>query len=222
MLQNRNLWLTYCWAITESKQVISGHNVEGQESMTYPLLRHHRKQTDDQWTECCKTGIHDLPPIEAQKANRLSVDRMLKDMNPWLTPCWGISESKLVISGHNVAGHESMTYPLLRHHRKQTGDQWTECCRTGIHNLPTVKASQKANRWSVYLIVNPKQLLCIVEVSSLFTLCVWQPSFTTKFAYHDIISIWNRLGITPVPWCMFITAGIKHLDNHLVSAHILE
>ena len=64
--------------------------------MTYLLLRHHKKQTGDQWTD--------------------------------------------------VAGQDSMTYLLLRHHKKQTGDQWTEYFRTGIHDLQTVKASQKANR----------------------------------------------------------------------------
>jgi hypothetical protein len=60
-----------------------------------------------------------------------------------------------VINGENVAGQESMTYWLLRHWRKQTDDQWTECCRTGIHDLPTVNALEKANRWSAYLMVNP-------------------------------------------------------------------
>ena len=54
--------------------------------------------------------------------------------------------TRLPISGQNIAGQESMTYPLLRHHKKQTGDRWTECCRTRIHNLPAVEASQKANR----------------------------------------------------------------------------
>ena len=28
----------------------------------------------------------------------------------------------------------------------KTSNQWTECCRTGIHDLQPVKASQKANR----------------------------------------------------------------------------
>ena len=76
--------------------------------------------------------------------------------------------------------------------------------------------------WSAYLMVNPNQSLCIVDVSSLFALCEQQRSFTTKCGYHDIMSIWNSLGITPVIWCMFITAGVKALDNRLVSAHILE
>jgi hypothetical protein len=173
MLQDRNPWLTCCWGITESKQDISGQNVAGQESMTYRLSKHHRKQTGDQWTEYCRTGIHDLHPVGgSQKANRWSVDRMLQDRNPWLTRCWGIRESKQVISGQNcrnpwltscqgiteskqvskgqnVAGQESITYPLSKHHRQQTGDKQTEFCRTGIHDLPPVRASHKAYRWLV-------------------------------------------------------------------------
>ena len=52
---------------------------------------------------------------------------------------------KPVISGQNVRGQESVTYPLSRHRRKQTRDQWTECPRTGISDLPTVKASEDGN-----------------------------------------------------------------------------
>ena len=36
------------------------------------------------------------------------------------------------------------------------------------------------------------------------------------------MSTWNCLGITPVSWCMFVIAGVKVLDSHLVSAQILE
>ena len=150
MLQDRNPWLTVCQSITENKQEISGQNIAGQESMTYHLSKHHRKQTGDQWTECCRTGIHHLPSVKAsQKANRRSVDRMLQDRNPWPTSCWSITESKQDISGQNVAGQESITYSLLRHHRKKTGGEWTECLMTGIHDLPSVKPSHKTNRWSV-------------------------------------------------------------------------
>jgi hypothetical protein len=48
-----------------------------------------------------------------------------------------------VISRQNVTGQESTTYILSRHQRKKRGDQWTECHRTGIDNLHTVKASEK-------------------------------------------------------------------------------
>ena len=47
-----------------------------------------------------------------------------------------------MISGQNVRGQESMTYSLSRHRRKQTRDQWTECPRTGINDLRSVKASE--------------------------------------------------------------------------------
>ena len=93
MSQDRNQQLTFCQGIRERKQVISGHNVTGQESTTYSLS--------------------------------------------------GIRERKQVISGQNVTGQESTTYSLSRDQRKETGDQWTECHRTGINNLQTVKGSEK-------------------------------------------------------------------------------
>ena len=62
--------------------MISGQNVRGQESMTYSLSRHRRKQTQDQWTECPRTGINDIRPVEAsEEANPQSVDRMSEDRN---------------------------------------------------------------------------------------------------------------------------------------------
>src|ERR1700691_1279053 len=121
MSQDRNQQLTACQGIRERKQVISGQNVTGQESTTYILSRHQRKKTGDQWTECHRTGINNLPAVKA-------------------------SERKEVISGQNVTGHESTTYTLSRHQRKKTGDQWTECHRTGINNLHPVKTSEKENR----------------------------------------------------------------------------
>ena len=54
-------------ALGGSKPVISGQNVRGQESMTYCLSRHRRKQTRDQWTECPRTGINDLRAVEASE-----------------------------------------------------------------------------------------------------------------------------------------------------------
>ena len=114
--------------------------------MTYILSRHRRKQTRDQWTECRRTGIDDLHPVEAsEEANTGSVDRMSQDRNQLLTSCRGIGGSKHAISGQNVAGQESMTYILSRHRRKQTRDQWTECRRTGIDDLQSVEASNEAN-----------------------------------------------------------------------------
>src|ERR1700685_3356537 len=68
---------------------------------------------------------------------------MSQDRNQQLTSCQGIRERKQVISGQNVTGQESTTYSLSRHQRKKTGDQWTECHRTGINNLHPVKASEK-------------------------------------------------------------------------------
>ena len=47
--------------------MISGQNVTGQESMTYDLSRHRKNQTRDQWTECQRTGINDLRPVEASE-----------------------------------------------------------------------------------------------------------------------------------------------------------
>ena len=47
--------------------MISGQNVRGQESMTYVLSKHRRKQTRDQWTECPRTGINDLRTVEASE-----------------------------------------------------------------------------------------------------------------------------------------------------------
>jgi len=58
--------------------------------------------------------------------------------------------TRILMSAENIMGQESTTdQPLSRHQRKKTGDQWTECHRTGINNLPTappVKASEKENR----------------------------------------------------------------------------
>src|ERR1700729_3131070 len=121
MAEDRDQQLTSCQGIRERKQVISGQNVTGQKSTTYSLSRHQRKKTGDQWTECYKTGIKNLPAVKA-------------------------SERKEVISGQNVTGQESTTYSLSRHQRKKTGDHWTECHGTGINNLHTVKASEKENR----------------------------------------------------------------------------
>jgi hypothetical protein len=110
--------------------------------MTYSLASHRRKQTRDQWTECPKTGINDLHPVEApEKANSRSVDRTSQDRNQQLTRCRGAGESKLAISGQNVPGQQSMTYKLSRCRRKQTRDQWTECPRTGINDLLAVEAN---------------------------------------------------------------------------------
>ena len=89
--------------------------------MNYNLSKHQTKQTRDQWRECPRTGINDLPP------------------------CRGIGGSKPMISGQNARGQESMTYLLSRHQRKQILDQWTECPRTGINDLRPVKASEEAN-----------------------------------------------------------------------------
>ena len=62
------------------KRVISGQKVVRQESMTYGLSRHRRKQTRDQWTECHRTGIDDLLPVEAsEEASTQSADRMSQD-----------------------------------------------------------------------------------------------------------------------------------------------
>ena len=47
--------------------MISGQNVRGQESMTYELSRHRRKQTRDQLTEFPRTGINDLRAVEASE-----------------------------------------------------------------------------------------------------------------------------------------------------------
>src|ERR1700691_3696424 len=147
MSQDRNQQLTRCQGIRERKQVISGQNVTGQESTTYNLSRHQRKKTGDQWTECHWTGINNLQPVKAsEKENRGSVDRMSQDRNQQLTTCQGIRERKQGISGQNVTGQESTTYSLSRHKRKKTGDQWTECHRTGINNLQPVKGSEKENR----------------------------------------------------------------------------
>src|ERR1700689_3307607 len=68
---------------------------------------------------------------------------MSQDRNQQLTSCQGIRERKQVISGQNVTGQESTTYTLSRHQRKKTGDQWTECHRTGINNLHPVTPSEK-------------------------------------------------------------------------------
>ena len=57
--------------------MISGQNVAELGSMTYSLSRHWRKLTPDQWTECPRTGIDDLQPVE--EANTRSVSRMLQD-----------------------------------------------------------------------------------------------------------------------------------------------
>jgi hypothetical protein len=127
---------------SEKEGVISGQNV--QESITYSLLRYQRKERGDQWTECHRTGIKNLLPVKAsEKEKGSSVDIMSQDRNQQLTYCQGIRERKGVISGQNVAGQESTTYKLSRHQRKKRGDQWTECCRTGINNLQTVKSSEK-------------------------------------------------------------------------------
>src|ERR1700677_4090517 len=147
MSQDRNQQLTYCQGIRERKVVISGQNVTGQESTTYILSRHQGKKSGDQWTECHRTGINNLPAVKAlEKEKWQSVDRMSQDRNQQLTSCQGIRERKGVISGQNVTGQGSTTYSLSRHQRKKTGDQWTECHRTGINNLPAVKVSEKENR----------------------------------------------------------------------------
>ena len=141
----QDLWLTNCQGITE---VISGQNVPGQESKTYQLsIQKANSQSVDRLLQGKNPWLTDCWSITESK--QVMRDRLLQDRKPWLTDCQGITESKQVISGQIVAGQESMTYFLLRHHKKQTVDQWTECCRTGIYDLPTVKASQKANRWSV-------------------------------------------------------------------------
>src|ERR1700677_1979625 len=68
---------------------------------------------------------------------------MSEDRNQQLTSCQGIRERKVVISGQNVTGQESTTYSLSRHQRKKTSDQWTECHRTGINNIHTVKVRER-------------------------------------------------------------------------------
>ena len=74
--------MTYSLSSHGRKQVISGQNVARQESMTYGLSRHQRKQTRDQWTECRRTGINYLHPVKAsEEANTQSVDRMSQDMD---------------------------------------------------------------------------------------------------------------------------------------------
>src|ERR1700729_2902719 len=60
---------------------------------------------------------------------------MAEDRDQQLTSCQGIRERKQVISGQNVTGQKSTTYSLSSYQRKKTGDQWTECHRTGINNL---------------------------------------------------------------------------------------
>src|ERR1700683_5341871 len=98
MSQDRNQQLTYCQGIRERKPVISGQNIRGQESTTYILSMHQRKKTGDQWTECHTTGINSLHAVKAsEKENRLSVDRMSQDRNPWLTPYQCPNLNQLVI-----------------------------------------------------------------------------------------------------------------------------
>src|SRR5882757_8785982 len=125
MSQDRNQRLTCCRSIEASKPPISGQNVPGQESTTYVLSKHRSKQTRDQWTECPRTGINDLRPVEASKqTNPRSVDRMSQDRNQRLTICRSIEANKPAISGQNVPGQESTTYVLSKHRSKQTRDQW--------------------------------------------------------------------------------------------------
>jgi hypothetical protein len=54
-----------------------------------------------------------------------------------------------MMNRQDVAGWELKTDPLSKHQRKQPGDQWIECDRTGI-NLQPVKASEKekGDQWT--------------------------------------------------------------------------
>src|ERR1700733_1269214 len=87
--------------------------------MTYILSRHSKNQSGDQWTEFRQTGINDLHTVK------------------------GFKKTKVVISGQNSMGQESMTYILSRDSKNQSGDQWTEFRGTGINDLHTVKGFKK-------------------------------------------------------------------------------
>ena len=147
---DRNQWLTTCQGIEKTKVVISGQNSVGQESMAYNLSRHSKNQSGDQWTEFHGTGINDLHAVRAfKKPKWWSVDRIPWDRSQWLTSCQGIQKTKVVISGQNSMGQESMTYMLSRHSKNQSGDQWTEFHGTGINCLHPVKAFEKPKWWAV-------------------------------------------------------------------------
>ena len=118
--------------------------------MTHMLSRHLKNQHSDQWTEFCRTGINDLHTVKAfKKPKWWSVDRIPWDRNQWLTVCQGIQKTKVVISGQNFVGQESMTYILSRHSKNQSGDRWTEFQGTGINDSHAVKAFKKPKWWSV-------------------------------------------------------------------------
>ena len=123
ILWDKNQWLTACQGIQNTKVMISGQSSVGQGSMTYILSKHSKNQSGDQWTEFRGTGINDLPPVKAFKTPKWwSVDRIPWDRNQWLTDCQGIQKTKVVISGQNSMGQESMTYRLSRHSKDQSGD----------------------------------------------------------------------------------------------------
>ena len=150
ILWERNQWLTSCQGIHKTKVVIGGQNSVGQESMTYILSRHSKHQSGDKWTEFRGRGINDLQAVKAfKKPKWWSVDRIPWDRNQWLTACQGIQNTKVVISGQNSVGQESMTYILSRHSKNQHSDQWRKFSGTGINDLHTVKAFKKPKWWSV-------------------------------------------------------------------------
>ena len=215
MTQHSNQWLMDCWGIGDGKWGISGQNEPAQESMTYELSRHQRGQTDNQWME------------------------WPRKRNQWLMDCQGIGDGKRGISGQNELAQESMTYVLSRHRRGQMGDQWTEWASTGINDLRTVEASERANgqsvdrvtqdrNWWIYPLSTSqfasishisqysKYIPCTEDVSIIFP-TLHTNTFTTKCGYHPTISSWNTVGIIVIICSTFVIAGVKFLSNHVLS-----